>query len=81
MWHSREYAVAEGVRANTPSHIGAIQTLRTPGSAEPTQTIRLPRHESIYAVRGNPASPYRPVSALMPAGPRPNHRPAEPRWQ
>jgi hypothetical protein len=47
MWHSREYAVAEGVRANTPSHIGAIQTLRTPGSAEPTQTIRLPRHESI----------------------------------
>ena len=61
MWALSRRAVAEGVRANTPSHIGAIQTLRTPGSAEPTQTIRLPRHEAIYAVRGNPASPYRPV--------------------
>jgi hypothetical protein len=61
MSHSRELAVAEGVRAATASHIGAIQTLRTPGFAETTQTIRLPRHDCIYACRGRPASPYRPA--------------------
>jgi hypothetical protein len=71
MWHSRECAVAESVRANTPSHIGAIQTLRTPGLAEPTQTIRLPRHEAIYAGRREASVPLQAGSALMPAGPRP----------
>jgi hypothetical protein len=55
--HSRELAVAESVRVTTASRIGANPTREPHGLAEPTQTIRLPRHEAIYAVRGKPVPP------------------------